>query len=202
MTSPSLDAATYHFENVVRCRKITIDRDDPPRPITKDVLSNCFQKFIGEYDQEVPQYSANKLHGIRMSDLARDGYFPQPRVKKVTIHSISIHDFLPGVFPTVTVDIQCRTGTYVRSLCRDVASSLNTHGVVTSLIRTECNGVCIADSQSMYDSLTEYTLIRSEDVKTNKYSLVDGLFLMRHLPLCILHDVDGIFHSKINQSDN
>ena len=151
MTSPSLDAATYPFEKAIKCRKISIDRDDPPLPITKDILSSSFQNFVGVYDQEVPQYSANKLHGTRMSDLARDGYFPQLRVKKVTINSISIHDFLPGVFPTVTVDIQCRTGTYVRSLCRDVAKSLNTHGVVTSLIRTECNGVCIADSQSMYD---------------------------------------------------
>lgn len=157
MTSPSLDTATYFFGKVLRCRKITIDREDPPFPITKDVLSNCFQQFVGAYDQEVPQYSANKLNGIRMSDLARDGYFPQPRVKKVIINSIFIQEFLPGIFPTVIVDIQCRTGTYVRSLCRDVASSLNTHGVVTKLIRTECNGVYIADSQSMYAFLTEET---------------------------------------------
>ena len=149
MTSPSLDLATYYFDKILRCREVSIDRNNPPVSITREALTKCFQQFIGTYDQEVPQYSANKLNGIRMSDLARNGYFPPPRVKKVTIDSISIQEFLPGMFPTVTIDIQCRTGTYVRSLCRDVANSLNTHGVVTNLVRTECNGANIADSQTM-----------------------------------------------------
>ena len=105
---------------------------------------------MGVIDQEVPQYSANKMNGVRMSDLAREGMFPSPRTKSVEIYSITLEEFIPGLFPKVTLDIACRSGTYVRSLCRDVAKMLNTNGVVTSLIRTECNGMNIEDSCSLY----------------------------------------------------
>ena len=98
-----------------------------------------------------PLYSANKVHGRRMSDLAREGNPPTPRSKRIHIDSIEIQSFSPSLFPEVTIRVRCRSGTYIRSLCRDVAASMGVRGVVTSLIRTECNGISMDSSHSLYD---------------------------------------------------
>ena len=128
--------------------------------VTLERLRTAFSQFVGDFDQVVPLYSANKVHGRRMSDLAREGHFPFPRSKRVHIDSIAIQSFSPSLFPEVTVRVRCRSGTYIRSLCRDVATSMGVHGVVTSLIRTECNGVSIDTSHSLYAIWTYSTVDR------------------------------------------
>lgn len=123
--------------------------------VTLERLHTAFSQFVGDFEQVVPVYSANKVHGRRMSDLAREGNPPSPRSKRVHIDSIEIQSFAPSLFPEVTVRVRCRSGTYIRSLCRDVASSMGIRGVVTSLIRMECNGVSMNSSHSLYDICSE-----------------------------------------------
>ncbi|KAK8796060.1 hypothetical protein WA171_004024 [Blastocystis sp. BT1] len=69
--------------------------------------------------------------------------------ERVQIDSIELLEYLPGVFPEVTIEVHCHSGTYIRSLCRDVAKELGTSGVVTKLIRTESNGQSLDVSCSL-----------------------------------------------------
>ena len=125
--------------------------DSVDKVVTLERLRAAFSQFEGDFDQVVPLYSANKVHGRRMSDLAREGNPPTPRSKRIHIDSIEIQSFSPSLFPEVTIRVRCRSGTYIRSLCRDVAASMGVRGVVTSLIRTECNGISMDSSHSLYD---------------------------------------------------
>lgn len=134
------------MSNSMKGRPVSIDSFLPP---SREQVQECLKKFVGSYSQEVPQYSANKYHGRRLSDLIRQGNSPLFRYKVVQIDSIKLLEYLPGVFPEVTVEIHCHSGTYVRSLCQDVARELGTSGIVTQLIRTECNGVTLDLSQSL-----------------------------------------------------
>ena len=131
--------------------------------VTLERLRAAFSQFVGVFDQVVPLYSANKVHGRRMSDLAREGHPPAPRSKRVHIDSIEIQSFTPSLFPEVTVRVRCRSGTYIRSLCRDVAASMGVSGVVTSLIRTECNGVSMDACHSLYAIWSQSTVDRRCD---------------------------------------
>ena len=130
----------------MKIRPVSIDSFLPP---SKKQVQECLQKFVGFYNQEIPQYSATKYHGRRRSDLIREGYSPATQSKLVQIDSIELLEYLPGVFPEVTIEVHCHSGTYIRSLCRDVAKELGTSGVVTKLIRTESNGQSLDVSCSL-----------------------------------------------------
>ena len=127
-------------------RPVSVDAFLPP---TKELVQECLLKFIGSYDQEVPQYSATKYHGRRRSDLIREGYSPPTQSRVVHIDSIELLEYLSGVFPEATIQVRCHSGTYIRSLCRDVARELGTSGVVTQLIRTESNGLSLETTCSL-----------------------------------------------------
>ena len=77
--------------------------------------------FIGTINQVVPSYSAIKFNGCRLSDMAREGIPTVSKSRPVRIDSIDVVDVVPSVFPEVTLRVQCGSGTYVRSLCRDLA---------------------------------------------------------------------------------
>lgn len=79
---------------------------------------------MGTIQQAVPAYSAVKWQGSRLSDLAREGLPVVSKSRLVRIDSIDLLDYTPAVFPEVTLRIRCGSGTYVRSLCRDLAHSL------------------------------------------------------------------------------
>lgn len=81
-------------------------------------------RFVGTIQQAVPAYSAIKWQGSRLSDLARKGLPVISKSRPVRIDSIDVLDFSPSSFPEVTLRIRCGSGTYVRSLCRDLAHSL------------------------------------------------------------------------------
>lgn len=77
--------------------------------------------------QRVPSYSAVKCNGQRLSDRARRGYVDAPKERVIHIHSIQLTHFHPGIFPEATFKVECKAGTYIRSLCRDLAASLCIH---------------------------------------------------------------------------
>ena len=81
-------------------------------------------RFVGTMQQAVPAYSAVKWQGSRLSDLAREGLPVVSKSRPVRIDSIDLLNYTPAVFPEVTLRIHCGSGTYIRSLCRDLAHSL------------------------------------------------------------------------------
>lgn len=97
-------------------------------------LQQAAPKFVGCIEQRPPAYSAIKLQGQRAYELARRGQEVELRSRPVTVHSIEVMRY---EHPELVLDIRCGSGTYIRSLGRDLAESLGTGAVMSELIRTD-----------------------------------------------------------------
>lgn len=104
-----------------------------PGDITADRLRDVLPGFLGTISQTPPAYSAAKVAGQRAYDLARQGADVELAPREVHVHRINLVDCH---FPDFTLEIECGTGTYVRSLGRDIARRLGTEAVMTALQRT------------------------------------------------------------------
>lgn len=93
-----------------------------------------------------PMYSAIKVNGKKLYELARAGQVIERQPRPVTIHSIQI---LSTDLPRVTFDVSCSKGTYIRSLCRDIGEKLGCGAVMERLIRTEVKGFTIEESLTL-----------------------------------------------------
>jgi tRNA pseudouridine55 synthase len=108
-----------------------VELSDPPCP-TKEEVETALQGFVGEIDQQPPIYSAKKVGGRRAYKLARSGKRPRLAARKVTIHRI---DLIAYEYPELRLDVICGSGTYIRSLGRDIGRSLGSDAVMSMLTR-------------------------------------------------------------------
>ncbi len=107
------------------------------REIKEAVIS-----FVGEYDQIPPMYSAKKINGKKLYELAREGIEIERRPSRVCIRGISdIEIRLEGGESRAVFTVECSKGTYIRSLCRDIGDKLGCGGCMESLVRTKACGI-------------------------------------------------------------
>lgn len=125
--------------------------------INKDDLEKTLQKFVGDYEQEVPIYSAVKVNGRKLYEYARNGEEVVLPKKKVTIKKIELLDFKDDKF---TFKCLVSKGTYIRSLIRDILNDLDVIGTMSNLTRTR---------QGIFDIENSYGL---EDVRNGNYKLL------------------------------
>lgn len=102
--------------------------------------------FVGDYMQIPPMYSAIKVNGKKLYELARAGQVIEREPRLVTIHGITIQSV---ELPRVTFDVSCSKGTYIRSLCRDIGEKLGCGAVMEKLVRTEVKGFTIEESLTL-----------------------------------------------------
>ena len=111
-------------------------------------LEKVIPSFEGKQEQLPPIYSANKIGGKSAYQLARAGITDIPLKKKaIEIYSIKILNQLAE--NTFELEVHCSSGTYVRSLCRDIAAKLGTYGIMYSILRTKCGIFDIKDAYSL-----------------------------------------------------
>jgi len=108
---------------------------------TSDKVIAAALSFLGEYDQVPPMYSALKIGGKKLCDLARQGVTVEREARRVTIHDIKCD-------PTderelYTLDVACSSGTYIRTLCADIGAKLGCGGAMATLLRVETGGFSI-----------------------------------------------------------
>lgn len=101
--------------------------------------------FVGDYDQVPPMYSALKVDGKKLYELAREGKEVERKARPVKIHEIVIESVN---LPEVVMTVSCSKGTYIRTLCHDIGEKLMVGGCMKELLRTR------VDRFSMEDSLT------------------------------------------------
>ena len=89
--------------------------------------------FIGHYEQIPPMYSALKVNGKKLYELAREGIEIERKARTVHFYEISI---LEVKLPLVRMEVTCSKGTYIRTLCHDIGEKLGCHGCMEQLIRT------------------------------------------------------------------
>ena len=90
--------------------------------------------FVGEYDQIPPMYSALKVNGQKLCDMARQGKEIERKPRRVTIHKLEIMEM---ELPLVTMRVHCSKGTYIRTLCHDIGERLGCGAAMASLVRTQ-----------------------------------------------------------------
>lgn len=110
-----------------------VDVLDAPR-LTRAAIEAVLPKFVGTIQQVPPAHSAVHVAGRRAYELARRGEIPNLPPREVTISRIEIVDFIKAT-QTIICDVDCGSGTYIRSLGRDIAARLKTGCVMTSLRR-------------------------------------------------------------------
>lgn len=105
-----------------------------PGNLTEEKVRSCIESFIGEYDQIPPMYSALKVNGKKLYELAREGKTVERKSRKVQIHGIRI---LEMNLPHVRMEVDCSKGTYIRTLCHDIGEKLQVGGCMEELERTK-----------------------------------------------------------------
>lgn len=112
--------------------------------VTRAALEEALRTFGGGYDQLPPMYSAIQIGGQRLYDLARQGVEVERDRRYVELHQMEISDF-DEERQTFTLDVECGKGTYVRTLCADIAQRCGTLGMLASLRRTMSAGFTLEE---------------------------------------------------------
>ncbi|TCP70095.1 tRNA pseudouridine(55) synthase TruB [Baia soyae] len=116
----------------------TVIEDKPfNRSLVKEEIKQIFSSFLGEIEQIPPMYSAVRVQGKRLYDLAREGKVVERKPRKATIYELTCIDFQNGEYPEIEFDVLCSKGTYVRTLCVDIGKAWDTPAHMTSLTRIE-----------------------------------------------------------------
>ncbi len=124
---------------------LTKKRVDPSL-CPEEKLRETILGFSGEYDQVPPMYSALKVNGQKLCDLARAGREVERKPRRVTIHEIEI---LSVELPVVKLRVACSKGTYIRTLCADIGERLGCGGAMKSLVRTRVGAFALADAVTL-----------------------------------------------------
>ncbi len=114
--------------------------------ITEAAATKAILSFLGSYEQIPPMYSALKVNGKKLYELAREGKVIERKARAVEILEINILEMnLPEVRMTVT----CSKGTYIRTLCHDIGAMLGVGGCMKELIRTRVSAFIIEESLTL-----------------------------------------------------
>lgn len=111
--------------------------------LTEESVSRCIQSFLGEYEQIPPMYSALKVNGKKLYELARAGVTVERKARTVQIYDIEI---LRMELPRVSMRVRCSKGTYIRTLCHDIGQELGCGACMESLLRTKVSRFSLEDS--------------------------------------------------------
>ncbi len=121
---------------------------------TREQLDDVLPRFVGEISQTPPQFSAVKVGGQRAYKLARQGQTVEIQAKTVRIDRLDVFGF---EYPRLELEIECGSGTYIRSIARDLGRLLGCGAVMSRLERTRI-GECSVDDALALDDLSPETL--------------------------------------------
>ena len=125
--------------------------------ITRAELEATLTAFRGRIEQVPPAFSAVRVDGRRAYDLARRGEVPELKAKTVEIHRLEIVSFDP---PELTLEIECGSGTYIRSLGRDIGEQLGCGAVMSALTRTRIGSFELSDAISISNLTVDLLMSR------------------------------------------
>ena len=120
------------------------------QPISQDEVQNVITRFIGKQKQVPPMYSAKKINGKKLYELARQGKTVERQAVEVEIYEIK---FLKYKWPLLSFGVKCSSGTYIRSLGHDIGESLDCGAYLVELKRT---------------AIGDYSLSQAIDIKKLK----------------------------------
>ena len=123
-----------------------VSESSPEKDIEK--IKATVLSFKGEQNQLPPMFSAIKVNGVRLYDLARDGIEIERQTRKISVYDIAFEGQTENT-DEYKFSVSCSKGTYVRTICADIGIKLSCGATMTSLVRTSALGYKIADCVSL-----------------------------------------------------
>ena len=140
--------------------------------LTEDEFLAVLPRFRGEIMQVPPMYSALKINGQKLVDLARKGKTVERQPRPITIHELECVDFSGE---TARLRVRCSKGTYIRTLCKDIGEALGCGGCMAALRRVQAGEYTAAESvplQQLLDSENPEQYLRPVDSMFRNYPAV------------------------------
>ena len=137
--------------------------------LTESEVKEAILSFIGDYEQIPPMYSALKVNGKKLYELAREGKVVERKARPVKILDIEI---LEMNLPRVRMTVACSKGTYIRTLCHDIGQKLSCGGCMEELKRTKVSRFEIKDSLT----LDEIRNMKEEGTLDSILTPIDAMF--------------------------
>lgn len=137
--------------------------------VTQARLDEVLERFRGEIMQIPPMYSALKVNGQKLCDLARKGRQVERQPRPVTIHELTL---LSREGDTLRLRVRCSKGTYIRTLCADIGEALGCGGCMQALRRTQAGEYTIAEAvplQQLLEAAEPETYLRDVDTMFRGY---------------------------------
>ena len=141
--------------------------------ITEEDIIRCVSKFEGDIMQIPPMYSALKVNGKKLYELAREGKTVERKARPVTISEIKVSD-IDIENGTFTMDVTCSKGTYIRTLCHDIGKELGIAAAMQQLTRTRVSVFGIENAYRLSDiqKLADESIDKVQEITMQ----VDALF--------------------------
>lgn len=163
----------YETDLILGAKTTTLDAageitQKSSKVIGKDEFLAVMNTFKGEIDQVPPMYSALKVNGKKLYDLAREGIEIERKKRKVNIYDIDLLDF---DFPRAKIRVTCSKGTYIRTLVDDIGEKLGTFAYVDNLVRARVGEFDIKEAIKSEDILE----ISREDLLKKLYPIDTAL---------------------------
>lgn len=118
--------------------------------LKRELIEKVLISMIGKQEQTPPIYSAIKLNGKKLYEYARKGQNVELKPREITIYSMKLNS-INVEQKIINFTVECSKGTYIRSLCEDVAKKMGTIGYMSNLVRTRVGKFLIQDSISIED---------------------------------------------------
>lgn len=146
--------------------EIVDEKDVDEKMLTEEILNNVLKDFIGKQEQIPPIYSAIKVKGKKLYEYARAGKEVDVKPRTIEIYDIKL-DVVEN--NRITFTVKCSKGTYIRTLCKDIAEKLNTVGYMEDLQRIEVGKFNIKDAITIEE--LEQNINNKEFLKKNFISI-------------------------------
>ena len=143
----------------------TDDAETQPEPVqdpsglTATAVEAALHGFVGHIVQQPPAYSAVKVDGVRSYQVARSGDATRPPAREVDVYAATLLDFTPGSHAVARVEVRCGSGTYLRSIARDLGAQLGVGGYLGRLVRS-AYGPLMLDRATRIDELASPEAVR------------------------------------------
>ena len=125
-----------------------VDAEYPTEHITREMVEETLNRFVGTIEQVPPVFSAGKVNGSRAYDLARKGEEVELKAKTLVIDEMEL---LRCELPEIVIRVVCSKGTYIRALARDIGVALQSGAHLTALRRTRIGAVRVEDCLKLDD---------------------------------------------------
>ena len=119
---------------------------EKPVTVTEEEVRETVASFVGEQMQVPPMYSALKVGGKKLYELAREGKTIERKPRPVVFYEIRILDM---DLPLVRISVTCSKGTYIRTLCNDIGEKLGYGGAMEELLRTQSGNFTLEESMTL-----------------------------------------------------